>query len=137
MEVPGLEEPMRRRNKGESMKQPEKLVRQGEQYLRGLAATYRRCWQAACRYDGLDPDAAFVCFSCENPYVPYLGRIFQQYQENLQAFGCWGYVGLTIANRSGVRLAIGGTPDIPLRLSFFVVHLGFTALRTGCAEPLL
>ncbi|SRR5579883_614007 len=95
--VPGLEEPMRRRSKGESMKQPEKLVRQGEQYLRALTATYGQCWQAACRYDGLDPDAAFVCFSRENPYVPYLGRILQQYQENLQAFGCWGYVGLTIS----------------------------------------
>ncbi len=79
------------------MKQPEKLVRQGERYLRGLAATYRRCWQAACQYDGLDPDAAFIYFSRENPYVPYLGRILQQYQENLWAFGCWGYVGLTIS----------------------------------------
>lgn len=79
------------------MKQPEKLVRQGEQYLRGLAATYRQCWQAACQYDQLDPDEAFVCFSRENPYVPYLGGIFQQYQENLQAFTCWGYVGLTMS----------------------------------------
>lgn len=97
MGVSGLEETLRRSKKGESMKQPEKLVRQGEQYLRSLAATYRRCWQAACRYDGLDPDATCVCFSCENPYVPYLGRIFQQYQENLQAFTCWGYVGLTMS----------------------------------------
>lgn len=79
------------------MKQAEKSVRQGEYYLRDLAATYRQCWQAACRYDGLEPDRVCVCFSHENPYVPYLGRIFQQYQENLQAFRCWGYVGVTIS----------------------------------------
>ncbi len=79
------------------MKQAEKLVRQGDRHLRALVATYWQCWQAACRYDQLDPERACVCFSHENPYVPYLHRLFQQYQENLQAFTCWGYVGLTMS----------------------------------------
>jgi hypothetical protein len=79
------------------MKQAEKLVRQGEQYLLDLVATYRACWQAACRYDGLESDSAFTCFSADNPYLPYLRRLFQQYRENLEAFENWGYIGLRIS----------------------------------------
>jgi hypothetical protein len=81
------------------MNQAEKLVRQGEQTLFALVATYRTCWQDACRYDGVDPKELFVCFSSDNPYVPYLGRLVEQYQEALAAFQAWGYVGLRISQR--------------------------------------
>lgn len=79
------------------MKQSKKLVRQGEQHLFDLAAAYRACCLPACRHEGLDSDTAFACFSLDNPYVPYLGSLFQQYQENLSAFQYWGYVSLRIS----------------------------------------
>jgi hypothetical protein len=82
------------------MKQAERLIRQGECSILGLAATYRKCWQAACKYDGVDPDIIFVNFSRENPYVYYLDRLFNQYQEVLAAYMAWGYVGLRILSRS-------------------------------------
>lgn len=81
------------------MNQAEQIVKQGERTLLGLATTYRRCWEDACRHDGLDPDTVFACFSPDNPYVPYLGRLFQQYQEALAAYQAWGYVGLSLTSR--------------------------------------
>ena len=81
------------------MKQAEKLVRQGEQYILGLAWACQRCWKAACRYDGIDPQTTFACFSSDNPYRPFLDRLFEQYQEALAAYLVWGYVGLRISQR--------------------------------------
>ena len=81
------------------MKQAERIVRQGEQTILGLASTYRKCWEAACRHDGFDPDTVFACFSPGNPYTIYLHRLFEQYQEELAAFQVWGYVGLRITTR--------------------------------------
>ena len=81
------------------MKQADQLVRQGEQYILGLAWTCRRCWEAACRHDGIDPHTTFVCFSRDNPYRPYLDRLVQEYQEALAAYLVWGYVGQRISQR--------------------------------------
>lgn len=81
------------------MKKADQIVREGEHYLLALVATYHKCWGAACRYDGLDPDTCFACFSSDNPYVPYLNSLFQQYQENWAALTVWGYVGLRITRR--------------------------------------
>jgi hypothetical protein len=83
------------------MKQAERIVRQGEHYILGLAATYCKCWQSACKYDDIDPYAIFVNFSPDNPYVYYLDRLFDQYQEALAAYLVWGYVGQRISSRSG------------------------------------
>ena len=81
------------------MKKAEQLVKQGEQFILGLAWSYRRCWEAACRHDGIDPNTPFACFSRENPYRPFLDRLSQEYQEALTAYLVWGYVGLRISQR--------------------------------------
>jgi len=78
----------------------EQLVRQADRYILGLAATYRGCWEAACRHDGLDPQCTLAVFSDENPYIPYLHRIYQQYQEALAAYQVWGYVGQRLSSCS-------------------------------------
>lgn len=82
------------------MKKAEQLVRQGEHYILDLAATYRKCWEAARRYDGLNSHCVFAIFSDANPYTPYLERLCQQYQEAVAAFEVWGYVGQRISSRS-------------------------------------
>lgn len=88
-----------RREGKRKLKQAEQFVRQGEQAILGLACTYRRCWEAACRHDGIDPDAVFACFSPDNPYIPFLNTLFWQYQETLAASLVWGYVGQSISHR--------------------------------------
>jgi hypothetical protein len=81
------------------MKQAEQLVRQGEQFILGLAWAYRHCWKAACKHDGIDPHTTLACFSSDNSYRPFLDRLFQEYQEALAAYLVWGYVGLRISQR--------------------------------------
>ena len=81
------------------MNQAEKLVRQCERTLLARAATYRKCWEDARRHARLAPKTVFVHFSPDNPYVPYLGRLFEQYQEALAALKVGGYVGLRLSQR--------------------------------------
>lgn len=84
------------------MKQAEQVVRQGER--RSLAwLIHRRCWQDACRHDGIDPDTVFACFPPDNPYTPFLERLFLQYQEALAAFRVWGSIGLRLTPREGTQ----------------------------------
>ena len=87
------------------MTKADTLVRQGKRYLLGLAATYHACWESACRHDDIDPNAFFSAFSPENPYIPCLAKLFEQYQESRAALEVWGYVGLSISVHPRRRLS--------------------------------
>lgn len=64
--------------------------------VEALQNTRRACWRSACQHDGIAPDALFVVFSAENPFVPYLATIDRQLTEARAALSNFGYGGLTL-----------------------------------------
>jgi len=82
----------------------EQIDRMGDATVADWAATVRQCWVRACEADGIDPAAAAVVFSADNPVVLYLNRAIQSYQEALANRTAFGYTGLVIT---------GGKAKIP------------------------
>lgn len=77
----------------------EQINAAGQKYIAGLAATAKELWRKACEYDGIPPDAVFVCFSKENPYADFYNRVMGQLQEARQQYAAGGYVGLSIRRK--------------------------------------
>lgn len=78
----------------------EKLNRQGQAYIAGLAATAKVLWRKACEADDMPPDTKFAAFSKDNKYAKFYNITMTQFMEARQQYADGGYVGLTTTRRT-------------------------------------
>jgi len=78
-------------------------------------ATVRKCWEDACKFDGVDPNEKFVVFSDDNPYVPFHNRAVQNLREAEAQAAAFGYVGLQIDTGRKKRRAMLPKQKMPKR----------------------
>jgi len=74
----------------------ERINKQGQAYIAGLAATAKSLWALACNEDGIPVDSKFAVFSDGNRAAKLHDRAMQQYFEARQQYADGGYVGLRI-----------------------------------------
>ena len=65
--------------------------------LAGIQATYKVAWVSACNYEGIEPSSSFVCFSENNPFVPFYEKALTEFRKTAIEYQAGGYVGLSIA----------------------------------------
>jgi hypothetical protein len=65
----------------------QRLNKQGQDHILGLAQTVKNLWIKACEHDMIDPGERIVVFSTDNPF---------QLQEAIQAYKAGGYVGISL-----------------------------------------
>jgi hypothetical protein len=69
-------------------------VKPGLQAIAGMKETWRKAYQAACKYDGMPEDTKFAAFSEGNPYVQFVDRAYTEYCSMIAEYQAGGYVGL-------------------------------------------
>lgn len=81
------------------MTQQEKINKQGQQYINGLANTISELWKKACDFDNVPPDSKFVVFSDGNKFAKLHNQATAQLQEARAAYAAGGYVGQQIRRK--------------------------------------
>jgi len=68
----------------------------GATVVANAKAAWRSAWEAACSHDNIDPSEKFVVFSDDNPFVPYIGKAFDEFVRFRDEYLAGGYVGLEL-----------------------------------------
>jgi hypothetical protein len=74
----------------------QRLNKQGQDHILGLAQTVKNLWIKACEHDMIDPGERIVVFSTDNPFMPFYDNAYRQLQEAIQAYKAGGYVGISL-----------------------------------------
>jgi len=77
----------------------ERLNKQGQKYIAGLANTIKVLWEKACEFDSVPVESKFVVFSDGNKFAKFYGIAMNQYFEARQQYVDGGYVGLSVRDR--------------------------------------
>ena len=62
----------------------------------GMKNTWVAAYKAACKHDGIPEDSKFSIFSDDNPFVPFVDKVYQEMCAMITEYKAGGYVGLKI-----------------------------------------
>ena len=52
----------------------EDIEQAGFAHIADVRAAVKQSWLKACEHDGIDPTAAFIVFSDNNPFMPFYNK---------------------------------------------------------------